>query len=57
MTHACNPSYLGGYDPKDHSFRPVRAKNPKKSMRLYLNRKKLGWWPALIIPAMAESIK
>jgi hypothetical protein len=39
MTHACNPSYLGGWDPEDHS-----AGHPKQKVKLYLknNQSKKG---------------
>jgi hypothetical protein len=41
VSHACNPSYLGGGDQEDHGSRPD---------------KKLAWWQIPVVPATAGSI-
>jgi hypothetical protein len=42
MVHACNPSYLGGWDQKDHCSRAAQA-NSWRDPHLQNNQSKMDW--------------
>jgi hypothetical protein len=42
MAHACNPSYLGGRDQKDHSSKPAWANRLRDSISKISITKKAG---------------
>jgi hypothetical protein len=43
VTHACNPSYSGGRDQKDHGSEPAWA-NSSRDPILKIPNTKQGWW-------------
>jgi hypothetical protein len=43
VAHACNPSYSGGGDQKDHGWNPTWA-NSSQDPILKKNNQKKGWW-------------
>jgi hypothetical protein len=42
VAHACNPSYSGGRDQKDHGSKPARANRWRDSITKISNMKRAG---------------
>jgi hypothetical protein len=48
LVHACNPSYLGGLDQEDHSFRPAQASISRDAISKVTRAK----WTSSVAPVL-----